>query len=741
MLFQTTPAHEELRAKIRAFAEEEIKPLAFLLDQNNEFPDEAVQKMGQLGWLGLPFPKEYGGAGLDILSYAMAVEELARVDGGAGVILSAHVSLGAWPIFAYGTEEQKQKYLVPLAKGEKLGAFGLTEPNAGSDAGGTETTALDKGDHYLLNGGKIFITNAPKADTYVVFAVTTPDIGTRGISAFIVEKGWKGFEFGDHYDKMGIRSSSTAELIFNDVKVPKENLLGKEGEGFKIAMSTLDGGRIGIAAQALGIAQGAFEHALAYAKERVQFGKPIAAQQAVSFKLADMATKLRCARFLVYSAAELKEQHAPYGMESAMAKMYASDIALEVTNDAVQIHGGTGFLKGMEVERAYRDAKITTIYEGTNEIQRVVIASHLIGRLGKSSGGESRSTAKKPAPITGIRKRTIFREGDAAQQVNDLVAALKKDGHDFSVGIPMDTPIPKAERVVSAGKGIGEKKNMKLVEGLAKAAGAAIGSSRPVAETLKYLPLDHYVGMSGQKFTGNLYIACGISGATQHLKGIKDATPEQMAQFLEGQEAIFAKINHGSCGNGVEKLYVKDFESPAAMLDYIREKKLVVLEHVQAQHPDMARLHPQSVNTMRICTDLVDGQVHIAYITLKMGRGGGVCDNSGQGGILCRVDIDTGKICSPATDDYFNVFDKHPDTGIPLVGYQLPMIEEAKALACQAALEIPEVGHVGWDMAIGPDGPAIIEGNDFPGTDLCQLAPFCPEKTGLWPYYKELLHL
>ena len=548
MLFQTTPAHEELRAKIRAFAEEEIKPLAFLLDQNNEFPDEAVQKMGQLGWLGLPFPKEYGGAGLDILSYAMAVEELARVDGGAGVILSAHVSLGAWPIFAYGTEEQKQKYLVPLARGEKLGAFGLTEPNAGSDAGGTETTALDKGDHYLLNGGKIFITNAPKADTYVVFAVTTPDIGTRGISAFIVEKDWKGFEFGDHYDKMGIRSSSTAELIFNDVKVPKENLLGKEGDGFKIAMSTLDGGRIGIAAQALGIAQGAFEHALAYAKERVQFGKPIAAQQSIAFKLADMATKLRCARFLIYSAAELKEQHAPYGMESAMAKMYASDIALEVTNDAVQIHGGTGFLKGMEVERAYRDAKITTIYEGTNEIQRVVIASHLVGRLGKSSGGESRSAAKKPAPITGIRKRTIFREGDAAQQVNDLVVALKKDGHDFSVGIPMDTPIPKAERVVSAGKGIGEKKNMKLVEGLAKAAGAAIGSSRPVAETLKYLPLDRYVGMSGQKFTGNLYIACGISGATQHLKGIKDASTI-VAINKNGNAPIFKNCDYGIVGD------------------------------------------------------------------------------------------------------------------------------------------------------------------------------------------------
>ena len=419
--------------------------------------------------------------------------------------------------------------------------------------GKSRQVKLDKGDYYLLNGGKIFITNAPKADTYVVFAVTTPDIGTRGISAFIVEKGWKGFEFGDHYDKMGIRSSSTAELIFNDVKVPKENLLGKEGEGFKIAMSTLDGGRIGIAAQALGIAQGAFEHALSYSKERVQFGKPIAAQQSIAFKLADMATKLRCARFLIYSAAELKEQHAPYGMESAMAKMYASDIALEVTNDALQIHGGSGYLKGMEVERAYRDAKITTLYEGTNEIQRVVIASHLLGRLGKSSGGESRSAAKKPAPITGIRKKTIFREGDAAQQVADLVAALKKDGHDFSVGIPMDTPIPQAERVVSAGKGIGEKKNMKLVESLAKAAGAAIGSSRPVAETLKYLPLNRYVGMSGQKFTGNLYIACGISGASQHLKGIKDASTI-VAINKNGNAPIFKNCDYGIVGDVEEIL-------------------------------------------------------------------------------------------------------------------------------------------------------------------------------------------
>ena len=553
MLFQTTRGQEALRAQIRQFAEEEIRPQAFLMDQNNEFPEEAIRKLGERGWMGLPYPAEYGGAGLDVMSYAIAVEELARVDGGAGVILSAHVSLGSWPIFAFGTEEQKRKYLVPLAKGEKIGAFGLTEPNAGSDAGGTETTAIDKGDHWLLNGGKIFITNAPKADTYVVFAVTTPDIGTRGISAFIVEKGWKGFTFGDHYDKMGIRSSATAELIFNNVCVPKENMLGKEGEGFKIAMATLDGGRIGIAAQALGIAQGAFEHALAYAKERVQFGKPIGAQQIISFKLADMATKLRCARYLIYSAAELKEQHQPYGMESAMAKMYASDIALEVTNDALQIFGGSGFLKGMEVERAYRDAKITTIYEGTNEIQRVVIASHLLGKITRERSGESRSAAKKPAPITGIRKKMIFADGDAKEQVEALVAALKKDGYDFSVGIPADTPISQAERVVSAGKGIGEKENMKLIEALAEAAGAAIGSSRPVAETLKYLPLNRYVGMSGQKFRGNLYIACGISGAAQHLKGIKDASTI-VAINQNGNAPIFKNCDYGIVGNLMEVL-------------------------------------------------------------------------------------------------------------------------------------------------------------------------------------------
>lgn len=550
MLFKTTDTHEEIRKKVREFAETEVKPIAFMLDQNNEFPAEVIKKFAEMGMMGIPYPKEYGGAGLDTLSYAIAVEELSRVDGGTGVILSAHVSLGTYPIYAFGTEEQKKKYLIPLAKGEKLGAFGLTEPNAGSDAGGTETTAELQGDYYILNGGKIFITNADKADTYVVFASTDKELGTKGISAFIVEKGWEGFTFGDHYDKMGIRSSSTAELIFNNVKVPKENLLGKEGQGFKIAMATLDGGRIGIASQALGIAQGAFENAVEYAKERVQFGKPIAFQQVISFKLADMATKIRAARFLVYSSAELKDNHEPFGMESAMAKQYASDICLEVVNDALQIFGGNGYLKGMEVERAYRDAKICTIYEGTNEIQRVVIASHIIGKMPRETSVKKKASK---GSATGLRKNIIFKEGTMEEKVAALVEDLKKDGYDFTVGIPLDTPISQADRVVSAGKGIGEKANMKLIEDLAIQAGAAIGSSRPVAETLRYVPLNRYVGMSGQKFNGNLYIACGISGAGQHLKGIKDATTI-VAINNNPNAPIFKNADYGIVGDLKEVL-------------------------------------------------------------------------------------------------------------------------------------------------------------------------------------------
>lgn len=551
-MFRCTDEHEQLRAQIREFAESEIKPYAFQWDRESHFPRDVVEKMGQKGWLGIPYPKEYGGMGKDILSYSIAVEELSRVDGGTGVILSAHVSLGSWPIFAFGTEEQKQKYLVPLAKGEKIGAFGLTEPNAGSDAGGTETTAVLEGDHYVLNGEKIFITNGGEADTYVVFAVTTPNIGTRGISAFIVEKGWEGFTIGDHYDKLGIRSSATAQLLFDDVKVPKENLLGKEGEGFKIAMATLDGGRIGIASQALGIAQGAFESAKNYTLDRVQFGKPVAFQQGMSFKLADMATQIRAARMLVYSAAELKENHESYGMEAAMAKQYASDTAVKVTEEAIQCFGGNGYLKGMDVERMYRDAKITQIYEGTNEIMRVVISSHLLGKPPKKEKGAA-LPVKAAKNITGPRKKIVYKKGSAQEKVDALVENLKADGYDFTVGIPIDTPITKADRVVSAGKGIGPKENMKLIEDVAKAAGAAIGSSRPVAETLQYVPIDRYVGMSGQKFNGNLYIACGISGAVQHLKGIVNAGTI-VAINTNPNAPIFKNCDYGIVGDVNEVL-------------------------------------------------------------------------------------------------------------------------------------------------------------------------------------------
>ncbi len=518
MNFKLTPQQEALQQKLRTFAESKIAPIAFQLDQENRFPEEIVKELGQMGILGIPFPTEYGGAGMDALSYAIAVEELSRVDAGTGVILSAHVSLGSWPIYAYGSEAQKEKYLKPMASGKKLGAFGLTEPNAGSDASGTETTAVLDGEHYILNGTKIFITNAGYADTYVIFALTTPGIGSRGISAFIVEKDFPGFTIEPHYDKMGIRSSATAQLTFKDVKVPKDNLLGKEGEGFVIAMKTLEGGRIGIAAQALGIAQGAYEQALLYAKERVQFGKPIGKQQAVAFKIADMATKIRAARFLVYSAAELKENHESYGVESAMAKQYASDICLEVVNDAVQIYGGSGFLKGFAVERMYRDAKITTIYEGTNEIQRVVISAALLGKDKKSAAPVS-----KPVEANQGRKKVRLDGATPAKKAEALLEALKKDGLSPSAIYQGDHTIAGSDRVISVGMGLEKDTDMIMIRTLAEAMGAEVGSSRPAAEWKKYVPLDHFVGLSGQKFKGNLYLAVGISGQSQHLAGIKDA--------------------------------------------------------------------------------------------------------------------------------------------------------------------------------------------------------------------------
>ncbi|HWR06613.1 acyl-CoA dehydrogenase [Sporomusa sp.] len=378
MQFQLTDDQLMMQKLVRDFAEKEVAPGAGERDEKEEFSRKIADAMGEMGFSGICFPEAYGGAGADVLSYILAVEELSRADAGVGITLSATVSLCAWPIYAYGTEEQKRKYLAPLAEGEKLGAFGLTEPNAGTDAAAQQTVAVFKDDCYVLNGSKIFITNAGEAEIYVVFAITDRSKGVKGITAFILEKGMPGFTFGKKEHKLGIHSSITNELIFQDVKVPRENVLGKEGDGFKIAMSTLDGGRIGVAAQALGIAQSALEHAVKYSKERVQFGKPIAANQAIAFMLADMATKVDAARLLVYRAAYLKDQGLPYSKEAAMAKMYASDVAMEVATDAVQIFGGYGYSREYPVERLMRDAKITQIYEGTNQVQRMVISASVL---------------------------------------------------------------------------------------------------------------------------------------------------------------------------------------------------------------------------------------------------------------------------------------------------------------------------------------------------------------------------
>ncbi len=382
MDFTLSKEHEMARRLFREFAENEVKPLAQEVDETEVFPRETVEKMAKLGFLGIPIPKEYGGQGCDILTYAMCVEELSKVCGTTGVIVSAHTSLCCDPILTYGTEEQKQKYLVPLAKGEKLGAFGLTEPGAGTDAQGQQTKAVLDGDEYVLNGSKIFITNGKEADVYIIFAVTAM-VEKRGrmvkeISAFIVEKGTPGFEFGTKEKKMGIRGSSTYELIFTDCRIPKENLLGKIGEGFKIAMHTLDGGRIGIASQALGLAEGALETTINYVKERKQFGRAIGAFQNTQFQLADMATKTEAAQMMVYKAAKAKDTQKVYSVEAAMAKLYAAEVAMEVTTKAVQLHGGYGYIREYDVERMMRDAKITEIYEGTSEVQRMVISGALL---------------------------------------------------------------------------------------------------------------------------------------------------------------------------------------------------------------------------------------------------------------------------------------------------------------------------------------------------------------------------
>ena len=377
MDFSLSKKEELFLQMIREFAQNEVKPLAAEVDEEEKFPIENVKKLGKLGVMGIPVPVEYGGQGGTNQMYSMAVEELSRVCATTGVIVSAHTSLCIAPIMEHGTEEQKKKYVPKLASGEWIGAFGLTEPNAGTDAAMQQTTAVDAGDKWILNGSKIFITNASEASVFVVMAMTDKSKGTKGISAFIVEKGFKGFSIGKKEMKMGIRGSATCELIFENCEVPKENLLGELGKGFKIAMMTLDGGRIGIASQALGIAQGAMDETVKYTKERKQFGKAIAKFQNTQFQMADLETKVQAARLLVRSASYKKDMHLPYSADAAMAKLFAAETAMEVTTKAVQFHGGYGYTREYPVERMMRDAKITEIYEGTSEVQRMVIAGKL----------------------------------------------------------------------------------------------------------------------------------------------------------------------------------------------------------------------------------------------------------------------------------------------------------------------------------------------------------------------------
>ena len=378
MDFMLTEQQQMMKKLFAEFAEKDVKPLAAEVDEDERFPRENVEKMKACKMMGIPFSREYGGAGADYLSYILAVEELSKKCGTTGVVLSAHTSLGTWPIEHFGTEEQKNKYLPDLCTGKKLAAFGLTEPNAGTDAAGQQTTAVKDGDDYILNGTKIFITNAGEADVYVIFAMTDKTKGTHGISAFIVEKGMPGFTVGQHEKKLGIRGSATSELIFNNVRLSKDHLLGQEGKGFKIAMMTLDGGRIGIATQALGIAQGAIDETVPYVKARKQFGRSIAKFQNTQFQLADMQVKTDAARWLVYDAAMKKEKGLPYSVEAAKAKLFAAEVAMEVTTKAIQLMGGYGYTRDYPVERMFRDAKITEIYEGTSEVQRMVISGAML---------------------------------------------------------------------------------------------------------------------------------------------------------------------------------------------------------------------------------------------------------------------------------------------------------------------------------------------------------------------------
>ncbi|MDO5715920.1 MAG: acyl-CoA dehydrogenase family protein [Tissierellia bacterium] len=546
MDFLLNNEQKKFRQEVREFAENKLKPNSFTWDEKGHFPLEEIKEMAAKGWLGIPWPKDVSGMGKDFLSYAVALEEISRADAGVGVFLSVHSSAATSPLYDWGSDELKEKYLPMLASGEKLGAFALTENDAGSDAGGTETTAVLDGDEYVINGEKIYITNAPFADIYTVFAVTTPNIGTKGISAFIVEKGTPGFEFKTIYNKMGLRSSSTAQLIFNDVRVPKENMVGPEGKGFNIAMTTLNGGRIGIASQSLGIAQRALEEAIEHAKNRYQFGAPIGANQAISNKIAEMATRVRAARVMTYTAAMMKDAKEDFLQAAAMAKLFASETAAFVVDEALQIFGGSGYIKGLPIERLYRDARVTRIYEGTSEVQKIVISGSILGKLGKKPA-PGKGKKKEVRKVTGDRKKIVFDEGSVEERVDKLIEEIGLDNIKGEA-VDINGSIGNAKRVVAFGRGVTEAEDMKLFEDLANATGSVLSASRPIAEENQWLPLNRYIGLSGQKFAGELYIGAGISGQVQHLIGIKDVKTI-VAINNDPNAPLFQQADYGIVGD------------------------------------------------------------------------------------------------------------------------------------------------------------------------------------------------
>jgi len=515
--------HLALRAQARDFAEQVLAPAAAEIDRTEHFPDEIVRQMADLGYFGLRIPTAYGGKGLDMRSYVCVMEELARKCATATLYVSSANSLSTAPIVLNGTEPQKRAWLPGVVDGTGKITFALTEPGAGSDAASLRTTAVADGDDYILNGTKCFITFAPLAAHHIVYAKTDPSKGAKGITAFLVDQDMPGVIVGDHLDKMGQKGVPVSELIFQNVRVPKQRIIGEVNLGFINAMKTLSVGRIGVASMCLGMMQEAIELTISHLKGREQFGAPLSENQALRFTLAEMETKRNAARELVYRAAWLMDRGLDASAEAAMAKLFASEAGIEVVNKALQMFGGYGYARGSEIERIYRDIRICAIYEGASEVQKIVIAGELFGKSQKAAPKRAGDIAPAPHPITGQRKRVILSQGDTAQKAAQLAEALKTDGYDFSITAPIDTPVAQADRLVSAGRGIGARENMQLIIELAQAAGAAVSSSKPVAESLGYVAPDRFVGMTGQKFSGSLYIACGISGATPHLEGIKTA--------------------------------------------------------------------------------------------------------------------------------------------------------------------------------------------------------------------------